>query len=404
MTSAVQTIREMELATYGAALDDYVQKADVYSQTTTSNYYDAIHGMYAWSQLNLEANFVSCMPKAKWQNSGLRLITARPTMSTVGGITVKGGTPEGGPLAETTLPGMDKFAIKPKVAQIGFGSSMIMEWLVNNGQDDAWGSMANLRMYMALQHSELLNQMMLADVQGQAAAAASNAPYTPTLDWETADRLVSDDAEEDAVGGAGTGFYDAYGLLDRDSGTKYDSTVVAPSGTIGTTAALTKSAILEAQRKSRSAGGIRDVSFMIGGHEVYSELQELFEGALRYGHNESIITLDVGGVKTFTGTGVGLRVASVYGVPFIATKDAPAHGTTEVGRIFGLDISDGEGFGRPRMCVSLSHLTDYREADMSNPAWPFVTGGFKGQGVYFTAGDLLCSRFPGQFKIRDIRV
>ena len=121
---------------------------------------------------------------------------------------------------------------------------------------------------------------------------------------------------------------------------------------------------------------------------------------------ESLVEIDVNGIKTFSGHQAGLQVTSLYGIPFIPTKDSPHNATdgNEIGRLFGLDTSDRDGFGYPRMGIQVAIPTTYNEAVRGTNGWPFVNGAFSEKGVYWTMGELVCRRFNGNFKIRDIQL
>ena len=403
--SAIATIEELE-SLYYPSREGYRKKADVYAQSTTTGYYNAIYGAMAWANLNLEANLFSALPKYPWERSGVRVITSRPTITTTNSNTKLGGTAESGAIMETAIPGVVEFSILPKIAQLAFGASTVFEWLANNSKDDTYGGMEALRPYMAVQHAEYINQMLFADVEKEAADAT--AVYAGTKDWESIDRAISNNAEENFRGGATySGFYDLYNKLDRDAVSTYDATVTSAGGALGTNGSITKAAILGAMRDARKAGN-NEVSFMITGHEVYSELQELYEPQVRYptGMGESIISVDVNGVQSFDGRGVGIHVSTLYGKPLIISKDASnnADDSAEVGRLFGIDTSDKEGFGAPRCGIRLARPTVYNEAGEGNPAWPFVNDKFAERGVYWTMGELSMSRFVGHFKIADISV
>ena len=404
--SAIATIEELE-SLYYPSREGYRKKADVYAQSTTTGYYNAIYGAMAWANLNLEANLFSALPKYPWERSGVRVITSRPTITTTNSNTKLGGTAESGAIMETAIPGVVEFSILPKIAQLAFGASTVFEWLANNSKDDTYGGMEALRPYMAVQHAEYINQMLFADVEKEAADGA--AAYAGTKDWESIDRGLSSSVEELALGGTYDNYYNLYDKLDRDgaTATTYDTTVESAGTGIGVNGSITKAAILKVMRNARKAGN-NEVSFMITGHEVYSELQELYEPQVRYptGMGESIISVDVNGVQTFDGRGVGIHVSTLYGKPLIISKDASNNSgdDNEVGRLFGIDTSDKEGFGAPRCGIRLARPTVYNEAGEGNPAWPFVNDKFAERGVYWTMGELSLSRFVGHFKLRDISV
>ena len=417
----IETIDELEALYYGYNRN-MLMKADVNVTTSTTGVFNAVFGAYAWAQLNLEANAFGVLPKYPWDKSGFRVITAKADSITHGACCVNcclstlGGTPEGGIIANTEVPTFAEVELRPKTAQLPFGTSEVMEWLATHSKDDIWGGLGSLRLFMAVQHKELLNRMLLADVEGPAADTCVNwsACVICSNDWETLDRIVSSDAEEDTLGGCKTSFYDPYiganAGIDRDSGTDFDTTVDSASGTIGTNGILTDDVIRTFLRKIRIAAG-KDPNVFIGSHEAYSEIQGLYQPSVRIPnpYGEKLVQIDVNGIQTFKGTGVGIHVDSIYGVPFIPSKDAPSKGgccadACEVGRIFGLDTSDAEGYGYPRMGLMIAIPTEYYEATRRSPGYPFINSAFVEKGLFRTMGETTCRHFKSQGKIRDIKL
>ena len=403
----IKTIDELE-ALYNGYNRNLLRKADAPVTTSTTGVFNAIFGAYAWAQLNLEANAFGILPKYPWDKSGFRVITAKPTLNTNSGNTALGGTAEGGTIAETVKPTLQEIDIRPKTAQLPFSASEVMEWLATHSKDDIWGGLGSLRLYMAVQHKEFLNRMLLADVESVAAGASG--ANTGTTDFETLDRIISSEAEEDAVGGSQTGQYDpwaANATVDRDSGTNFDCTVESASGTIGTNGVLTDDTLRSFLRKIRIAAG-KDPNVFLGSHEVYSEIQGLYMPSVRIPnpYGEALVQIDVNGIQTFKGTGVGIHVDSIYGIPFIPSKDAPSNSadSSEIGRLFALDTSDAEGYGYPRIGISIAIPTEYYEATRRSPAYPFVNNAFVEKGVFRTMGETVCRHFKSQGKIRDIKL
>jgi hypothetical protein len=408
----IQTIDELEALYYGYNRN-MLRKADAPITTSTTGTFNAIFGAYAWAQLNLEANAFGVLPKYPWDKSGWRVITAKAdSLADAGSCnnTALGGTAEGGLIADTIKPTLAEIDVKPKTAQLPFSASEVMEWLATHSKDDVWGGLGSLRLFMAVQHKELLNRMLLSDVEKVAACASAN--YTGTLNWESLDRIISSDAEEDALGGSYTSYYDPWATssgspIDRDSGTTYDSTVESASGTIGTNGILTDDTLRTFLRKIRINAG-KDPNVFLGSHEVYSEIQGLYMPSVRIAnpYGEALVQVDVNGIQTFKGTGVGIHVDSVYGVPFIPTKDAPSNAcdSSEVGRLFALDTSDAEGYGYPRLGIMVSIPTEYYEATRRSPGYPFINNAFVEKGVFRTMGETVCRSFIAQGKIRDIKL
>ena len=402
----VRTIDELEALYYGHNRN-LLRKADAPVTTSTTGVFNAIFGAYAWAQLNLEANAFGILPKYPWDKSGFRVITAKPTLNTTNANTVLGGTSEGGLIAETVKPTLQEIDIRPKTAQLPFSASEVMEWLATHSKDDIWGGLGSLRLYMAVQHKEFLNRMLLADVEGTITGSGT---HSGTTDFETLDRIVSSGAEEDALGASTTGSYDpwaANATVDRDSGTAFDCTVESASGTIGTNGVLTDDTLRTFLRKIRIAAG-KDPNVFLGSQEVYSEIQGLYMPSVRIPnpYGEALVQIDVNGIQTFKGTGVGIHVDSIYGIPFIPSKDAPSDSgdSSEIGRLFAFDTSDAEGYGYPRIGISIAIPTEYYEATRRSPAYPFVNNAFVEKGVFRTMGETVCRHFKSQGKIRDIKL
>ena len=405
----IQTIDELEALYYGYNRN-MLRKADAPITTSTTGTFNAIFGAYAWAQLNLEANAFGVLPKYPWDKSGWRVITAKADTLVDTGCnnnTALGGTAEGGLIADTIKPTLAEIDVKPKTAQLPFSASEVMEWLATHSKDDIWGGLGSLRLFMAVQHKELLNRMLLSDVEKVAACAGACNDFAGTLNWETLDRIISSDAEEDALGGSSNGYYDPWATasaspIDRDAGTTYDSTVTSPSGTIGTNGIMTDDVLRTFLRNIRKKAG-KDPNVFLGSHEVYSEIQGLYMPSVRIAnpYGEALVQVDVNGIQTFKGTGVGIHVDSIYGVPFIPTKDAPSNAcdSSEVGRLFALDTSDAEGYGYPRLGIMVSIPTEYYEATRRSPGYPFINNAFVEKGVFRTMGETVCRSFIAQGKI-----
>ena len=48
-----------------------------------------------------------------------------------------------------------------------FCGTSVMEWLADHNKEDIWGGLGSVRLYMAVQHKEMLNQMLLKDNERQ---------------------------------------------------------------------------------------------------------------------------------------------------------------------------------------------------------------------------------------------
>ena len=398
----VKTIQQLELLHYGRQNTAFKNKADADITTATAGYFNYVYGAMAWVQMNLEANAWSVLPKVPYKRSGFRLITSKMAMAAANGISALGGTPESGQIADTVKPDVEYLKLKPKIAQIVFGASTVQDWLARSADDDAIG-MEFVRGYAAVNHKENMHNMLLADIEEQAGDA--NANFAGDVNWESLDRIVSSDAEEDAVGGAHNDWYDPYDAIDRDASKKFDATVRSASGTIGQNGVLTQSVVTRFLRDMLKRGG-KHGNVWLTGHDVHTEIQEIYSGQTRYKVGEMMIELGVNGIQTFQGHNVGLQIASLFGIPLIPTKDAThnADDASEVGRMYCLDTTDLEGFGQPRLGIGIAIPTSYNEVGRNHPLFPFVQDKFVEQALYWTFGETLCTKYNSQGKIRDIKL
>ncbi len=69
-----------------------------------------------------------------------------------------------------------------------------------------------------------------------------------------------------------------------------------------------------------------------------------------------------------------------------------------------LDTTENEETGVPRLFIALMYPTLYFEAGMSaaNPN-PFPINRLGTQGMYYTAGELICTFFKAQASVRDLK-
>lgn len=410
MSGQITTIDELEALYYGYNRNQLL-KANDPLLTSTTGVFNTVYGAYAWALLNLEANAFGVLPKYPWDKSGVRFVTAKPVLTTTNSNTVLGGFAEGGAIAETAKPKIETVDLKPKSMQLPFSASEVMEWLANHSKDDIWGGLGSLRLYMATQHKDFINQAIMADRSNAARTTAG--AFAGTNDFETLDAIVSSYAEKNAISSGSTLYWNPWnGALPdsaRDSSSAaskaWDATVISPSGTIGTQGILTDNVIRTGLRTVRKAIG-KDPTVLLGSHEAYSEVQGLYMPSVRIQnpYSETLVQVDVNGIQTFKGTGVGIHVDTVYGIPYIPTKDAPTDQTGEIGRIFGLDTSDAEGFGYPRTGIMVAIPTEYYEATRRSPGYPFVNSAFIEKAVFRTSAEVVCRSFTSAIKFRDLKL
>lgn len=378
----INTINELEEYFYGSD----ITKADAPVLSSTTGVFNAVFGKFVWDQFNQEANTFGILPKTVWKKSGWRLATARA------GSTADGGVSEGGAIPDSIKKTYAEVTNGLKTVAHNFENSEIQEYLASV-EDDAAANLTQLMQGGATKHKEAMNQMLLRDVSALAAAATAN--YAGIDGFESLDRVISSDSEEDAFGGTYTSFFDIFGL-DRDSATTYDSVVDHNSGTDRD---LTDSVLRSNIYDIKEAGG--NTTVMNTGWDTINATIALYIDQLRYSNvvSESKVTVDVNGIQTEEGLNAGFRVSSVYGIPMIASKDVTKD---TLSRIYLLDTSDPENAGEPRLTLSIAKPTRFFEAGI-NRGTPFVIDKFTTQLLYETVGEIKCTRLDLQGKIRDLK-
>lgn len=337
-----QTIDELTQYIYGRD-PDQIMKAGI--STATTGVYNPIYGAIAWANFNLEANVFSALPKFVWDFSGWRIFNSKANSFADAGTnnnSTRGGTVQGGLIAAPISPGVQQIYVVPRTLQYTFQVSELMEYLVENSRDDLWGSLAHQRLYAADQAKELWNQMLTQRMRNM---TSGNYTYH-LLDLESLDQIVSSQAEATAYNSNNvSGLYNPWSdtaTVYRSGGsaaTTWDSYVASPRGDSSfTDDVLTDSVIRNALAQIRIAGG-KEPTVLIGGQDTYSEVQSVYMNAYRIQNTADIrseFNVTVNGINTFTGTGVGLHVSTVYGLPLIPSKDV-AEGTGDVGDLFILN-------------------------------------------------------------------
>jgi len=343
-------------------LDKTIQKQDAPMLTGTSGMFNAIHGKTAFSQLNEQAMTWSVLPKQKWTKSGWRLRTVR-------GFTLgTGGVADGATIGDAIKSTIVEVSTIPKTSDTVFAEGMTFSLL--NGDDKyAFESETALK---AGDHVKDINVQLLKDVD----TLASN-------NFESLDRVCSNNSEAtDVTIGLDAGDADIYGL-DRDGVTTYDAYVDHNSTTLRD---VTIDMIRTMMRTIYSDSG-KKISVIITGSDQYTNIINLFESNNRFGYMDNFTT-NVNGIATETGQDVGLRVASFDGVPIIEDNDV--HQDTSGGsRIYGVNTDT----------TFLGILTPTKFTMVDEEA---IGRAHQNKAFYTTRGELICTQFNANSKIRDL--
>jgi hypothetical protein len=379
----INTIQELVDLSYRGE-PGMISKSDAPILSSTTGVYNRVFGQFVWATFNQEANTVGILPKTVWDKSGWRLQTARA------GSTADGGVAEGGALPDTIKPTFKEVSNTLKTNAHTFEVSEHQEYFVQN-DDDAIGDLAYQREIMGTKHKEAMNQLLLVDASTEAGAATAN--YTGKTGFETIDRVISSDSEEDAFGGTYDAYFDIFGL-DRDSASTFDSNV---SHNSGTDRALSDSLIRTMIYNIKEDGG--NTTVINTGYDTARTAIALYSDQVRYNVlGEAKVQVGVNGIQTENGIDVGIRISTIYQIPMIESKDV-AQDT--ISRMYFLDTSDPEGSGKPRLSLDISHPTQYFQAGI-NDNTPFVIDKFTTKGMYRTNGEIRCTSLQSQGKLRDL--
>jgi len=393
----IKTIEDMERYYYGLGVSD-IMKADAPVLTTTAGIYNPIYGAKVWSQLNLEANVFALLPKAVWDHSGFRVMTARAPVT--GAFTVApGGLAENSGLPDTTKPGWAQLYAKPKVIAHTFNVAEMIQYL--GTVDDALGDvMRQMREYMGLHHAEHVNIMLTAE--GVASTAVQEGNNIQTLDRILSAKVESDGTLKMADGSTtphadSNDVYVNGSRIDRSDATNYAwaDAIISYSAANPTLRSLTLDVLDDVFRRVWNAGGTPKVIWT--GYDSLKAVQRLLQAQQRFVEYRTIVPT-YGGVRGIEGIAAGFIVATYNGVPIVPSKntlvDQPTGTPAGLSRIYLMDTD--------YMLFKVAKPTQYFEAGISTGN-PFAINFIGDKGLYRTMGDVICTRFNVQAKIRDLK-
>lgn len=391
----VRTIEDLERLYYTKAGISLLGEDDVVSsiakddpvKTVTTGVYNPIYGAEAWRQLNMEANAFGVLPKTPWTRSGWRVVTARTTTFQDTGVA------ENAALPDSKKPTFAQLSAKPKTIANVFEVSEVQEYLATSGADDATANAEMMRKYAMAEHVEAANYQLLGD-------SGTLAGYN----LESIDRVCGSYDEltnsNDAAGNPFTaGDLDIYGQ-DRDAGVSWTDTQVVHNG--GVLRPLTDDVIRQVMQQTQNYGA--KSTMWLTGNDTANDIAGLYSTQVRY-VGEAVVAGSVNGVQVAYGNaGIegGRRVATLYGLPIIISKNTVADTTAGKSRLYLLDTSNPEGFDAPRLFLKVAKPTQYFEAGI-NTGTPFAINKFSDKGLFRTMGELVCTFFAVQGKVKDLQ-
>lgn len=382
----IRTVTDLERYYYGAGTamgysysGSELLKADSPLLSTTAGTYQAIYGRKVWSQLNQEFNAFSILPKKPWDRSGWRVVTAKASFTTGGGVA------ENATLPETTKPTFLHIAAKPKTVAHTFDMSEVAIFLAD--KDDGLGDIRQvLKEEMGKHHAEHVNRMLTQDVD----TAAGN-------DFESLDRITASAATMDVTGTPPASAHadaatdlDIYSI-DRSANTWSDAETVLPGTTAnvrGANVNLSLDHLDDMFQQVWTRGGNPKV--ILTGYDTLMRVQQLLQSQQRFMEEKRIVPT-YNGVKGVPGIEAGFIVATYNGVPIIPTKDMATDG---ISRLYYLDTD--------YLHFSTAIPTQYFESGIETGD-PFGINRLGQEGLYRTMGEIWTTFFGGQGSIRDLQ-
>jgi len=354
-----------------------IQKGLGAIESTTAGILNRIYGALLWAQMNQEANAFGMLPKTTWVRSGWRVKTRF-------GVTdhTQIGVTETADIPPSSVPEIMTLYAIPRIHVRVFDVSDVVEALASVSADDVWGAAHQVRVEVGVEFAKLINQALLAKIYDPAGRTVI----------DTIDRIVSKAGEV----GVTPGWEDVYGIDRSASGMEWANAYVDDSSTLRD---LTDFLIRRLLQNTRKRGATTDV--LLTGYDTYAVIQGIY---LTFARQNNPMTVDraqfgINGITTAEGTNAGIQIAKLYDIPLVQSVDCPkGSGSGEISYLYGLDISDPEGYGFPRMGISVLRPVEYFESRDY-----VLLGKFVVRGVYRFIGELVARFLYGQGKIRDIR-
>jgi hypothetical protein len=392
----IRTMEDMERYYYGLGLADSILKADAPLLTTTTGIYNPIYGAKIWSQLNLEANTFAMLPKAVWDHSGFRVLSAKPPF-TGSYSTAPGGLAENSPIPDTIKPTWQQLYSKPKTVGHSFNASEAAQFM--GTIDDSLGDyMRQMREIMGLHHAEHINRTL--NAEGCAVGATQEGYEMQSLERIISAKIESDGTMNLADGStpphaASNDVYVNGSTVDRSDNTNYDwaDAILSYHATKGSLRSLTLDIVDGVFKSVWKAGGAPKV--IQCGYDSLKATQRLLQAQQRFVEYKTVVPT-YGGVKGIEGIAAGFMVATYNGVPMIPTKDALVD-QSSAGGLSRMLFEDTD-----YLMMKIAKPTQYFEAGISTGN-PFAVNAIGDKGLYRTMGDLICTRFNVQAKIRDLK-
>jgi hypothetical protein len=448
MTKYINTMRDLEMATYGGGSNGNLLKAAgvvgsinsgfvgssgdalTLNGTAASNLtalYNMVYGQKVWAMINQEINPLAILPKRPYTSSGWRVMTARPQGGSGAAFSVNtttgnaqgnaspdgdliGGVGENEALDSTQLEAMaPEYAtlyMNPKIVAHMFDYSELASEMAKI--DDGIGDLRKLiREDMGKHHAESQSKMLVMPLEVYDSLGADTSSGRIRENYTSLMKIVSSFTElSDTVGihnVSALGGTTNYATTDDDAKILYGATRSAASyldaevnfgGSYATAGRqFTLSTINSTIQSLRLNGGTPKV--ILTGYDTIQALSDLLQSQERFMDSKEVMPTH-NGVKGVKGAEVGFRVATYYDIPLIPAKDMPT-----TGGYTGTKLSDMLLLDTDHLWFATMKPTQYFEDGISHGN-PFGVGVLGNRGLYRTMGETGCTFFKGQGKITNL--
>jgi hypothetical protein len=367
MTGIRDTISLSELmyGYYGSGMLDSLFAKDSMTITTTTGVHNAIFGPKVMIQANLNANGLGALPKTGWAKSGFRAYTVASDVNGGAGVGEGGGVPATvqGTYAEVT--------IAAKQLAHSFDESTIL--MNKAGKDDVllWADIADI------EGQVFLNKINY-DLFGDNDTVAGN-------NIESLDRICGSYAE---IAGCSqdASDLDIYGI-DRDAKATWTDAYVNDGDASDRSLTFSFLDDVFANVRPHWDNNYYDGKMILTKFDTLERLQQLGASQQRFDMIRAVEFTMGDGVKTVKGVDTGFDTSCYKGIPIVPDNYCTAD---TLGRIFVIDGNN----------LSMCWLQPVQYVDSDNP---LVTAAHRKWGEYHAQGEVVCTKFYSQGKVRDLK-
>ena len=383
-----------------------ISKAEDPMDTDKTAYFNTMYGAKVFSQLNNESDIFKLLPKQPWNTSGYRILTDRSAGTAGTPPTGTGGLAEGAVFPEADTP--DLLEISLTMKEIVTAWDITTRASVLSRADDGLGDIEGfLKDNAATDHAFYIDQML----------CAAN-PVLTAANLESLDRIVANGAEADLTGTSSSiaaNDLDVYGdntNFNREGSDSSWFMANVSTGTVGSNLAVAKvlalSDIDDLISSALENGAKYEDLIILTGYDTLEQLKRRMTGDTANWRlmMEAQAPRSEGGVKSQPGMNLDTRVGYYDSIPMFVSQHVPVCGlggttagvgggttigsNTAMSNLYILDMSNLH----LRLAVPTTYVSN---EDLG------VTQKLAREYAFITGGELVCTKFNTQGKIRDLK-